>query len=130
MDDMKFRFRMMWVVAFLALGAGAAATTYYINDGSTVGDVYCTQLGNNANNGRTPSTPKLIEQLASSTNLLPGVVVLIDTGIYTDNVVIGTNVNRAAGSPSFHKDRLIPGVERGLDYRLLTGLPLKFVEII
>ena len=101
---MKFRFRMMWVVAFLALGAGAAATTYYINDGSTVGDVYCTQLGNNANNGRTPSTPKLtLNNLLASTNLLPGDVVLIDTGIYTDNVVIGTNVNGAAGSPIVFK---------------------------
>jgi hypothetical protein len=90
---------MMWVVAFLALGAGAAATTYYINDGSTVGDVYCTQLGNNANNGRTPSTPKLtLNNLLASTNLLPGDVVLIDTGTYPTNVVIGTNVVGAAGN--------------------------------
>ncbi len=100
MDDMKIRFWMMGLTMFLALAFSVTATTYYINDDSTVGDVYCTQLGNDANDGRTPATPKLtLNNLFASTSLLPGDVVLIDTGTYTNNVVIGTSVVGATGNP-------------------------------
>ena len=99
MEDMKIGFRMMSVVVFLALGAGAAATTYYVNDDSVVGDVYCSQRGNDANDGRAPSTPKLtLNNLLDAYALVPGDVVLIDTGIYTNDVVIGTNVNGTAAN--------------------------------
>jgi hypothetical protein len=100
---MKFEFRIMWMVVFLALGAGAAATTYYVNDDSVVGDVYCSQRGNDANDGRTPATPKLtLTNLLAATSFLPGDVVLIDTGIYpvvTNSVTLGTNVAGTAGAP-------------------------------
>ena len=97
---MKIRFWMMGLAMFLALGFAAAATTYYINDSSTVGDVYCTQLGNDANDGRTPSTPKLaLNNLLDTCTLSAGDVVLIDTGTYTidtNSIAIGTNVNGVA----------------------------------
>jgi hypothetical protein len=97
---MKFRFWMMGLAAFLALGIAAAGTTYYVDDNSNDGDVYTPDFtGNDANDGLTPSTPKLtLNNLLASTNLLPGDAVLIDTGTYTNNVVIGTNVNGTEGN--------------------------------
>ena len=35
-----------------------AATSYYVNDNITAGDVYCSAIGDDANNGTSPSTPK------------------------------------------------------------------------
>ncbi|NCC93983.1 MAG: hypothetical protein EOM10_11990, partial [Opitutae bacterium] len=95
---MKLRFWMMGLAVFMALGAGAAATTYYVDDNSNDGDVYTPDYtGNDSNDGLSPSSPKLtINNLLAATNLLPGDVVLIDTGTYTTNVVIGTNVNGTA----------------------------------
>ena len=95
---MKLRFWMMGLAVFLALGAGATATTYYIDDNSNDGDVYTPDYtGNDSNDGLSPSSPKLtINNLLAATNLLPGDVVLIDTGTYTDNVVIGVSVNGTA----------------------------------
>lgn len=86
-----------WTV-LLALGAEAFAVTYYIDDNSNDGDVYTPDYaGNDSNDGLSPSSPKLtINNLLASTNLLPGDVVLIDTGTYTDNVVIGASVNGTA----------------------------------
>ena len=98
---MKFRFWMMGLAAFLALGIAAAGTTYYVDDNSNDGDVYTPDFtGNDANDGLTPSTPKLtINSLIASTNLLPGDVVLIDTGTYPTNVIVGSNVVGTAVNP-------------------------------
>lgn len=98
---MKFQFWTMGLATLLALVSVAPATTYYIDDGSNDGDVYTPGFtGNESNNGLTPTTPKLtINNLLASTNLLPGDVVLIDTGTYTNNVVIGAGVNGVAGNP-------------------------------
>ena len=95
---MKLRFWMLGLAVFLALGIVAAATTYYIDDNSNDGDVYTPDYtGNDSNDGLSPSSPKLtINNLLAATNLLPGDVVLIDTGTYTDNVVIGVSVNGTA----------------------------------
>ena len=67
-------------------------TNYYVNDASTVGDVYCTAAGNNANDGKTPASP-----VASLTGLLslytfhPADTIYVDTGAYelVRNVVLG-----------------------------------------
>lgn len=95
---MKVRILKMGVAVFLALGIVATATTYYIDDGSNEGDVYTpTATGNPVNNALTPAAPiDSINNLLAATNLLPGDVVFIDTGTYTTNVVIGTNVNGVA----------------------------------
>lgn len=41
-----------------------AQNTYYVNDNSTVGDIYCTAVGNNLNAGNTPALPKATLQAA------------------------------------------------------------------
>ncbi|HQM22926.1 MAG TPA: hypothetical protein PK572_04740 [Kiritimatiellia bacterium] len=92
---MKLRFWTMGLAVFLALGFATSATTYYIDDNANDGDVYTPGFtGNDSNDGLTPTTPKLtLNNLLSSTNLLPGDIVLIDTGTYSNNVVIGAGVN-------------------------------------
>jgi len=56
---------------------------FYVNDGSTAGDVFTSVIGNPANDGRTPSTPKstLIDLLATY-DTEPQDTVYVDTGTY------------------------------------------------
>ena len=56
---------------------------YYLNDGSTVGDVFTTAVGSNANSGRSPSRPMAsLQALFAAYDLGPGDVVHVDTGTY------------------------------------------------
>ncbi len=68
---------------------------YYVNDNSITGDVYCSAVGNNSNNGLSPSNPKLsLSNLLSvySTSLSSGDVIYIDAGIYSDvNLTLNFN---------------------------------------
>ncbi|MFC1984260.1 choice-of-anchor D domain-containing protein [Chloroflexota bacterium] len=64
--------------------------TYYVNDGSTAGDVYCTAVGNDANDGMSPTTPKLtIQAIIDTYDLEAGDIVYVDAGTYVENIVIG-----------------------------------------
>lgn len=63
------------------------AVKYYLNDASVTNDIFCTAPGNAANNGLSPSTPKLT--LASilstySASFSFGDTILIDAGNYTE----------------------------------------------
>ncbi|MFM2213023.1 MAG: hypothetical protein RL427_286 [Bacteroidota bacterium] len=66
------------------IGPKATAVTYYVNDHSTTGDVYTLTIGNDTQDGLSPSTPKLtvaaVYQLAKE-----GDVIYIDTGIYPES---------------------------------------------
>ena len=97
---MKFWFWMMGLAGILACATGSAAITYYVDDNSNDGDVYTPDYtGNDSNDGLSPSSPKLtINNLLASTNLMPGDIVLIDTGTYTENVLIGSGVVGADGN--------------------------------
>lgn len=71
---------------FFALRQGGTIP-YYINDTSSDGDVYCTALGNDANTGFLPSTPKAtLQSLLDEIDLEPGDVVYMDTGTYAVNL--------------------------------------------
>jgi Right handed beta helix region/Periplasmic copper-binding protein (NosD) len=68
-------------------GGGAIPTPgtipYYVNDGSTNGDVYCTAIGNDDNHGLTPDQPKANLQAILDHNILsPDDVVYVDSGTY------------------------------------------------
>jgi hypothetical protein len=67
-----------------------SATHYYVNDGFSSGDAFCTAIGNNSNTGLSPSTPKLtLRNLwntygPSGTNVLSsGDTIFIDAGTYS-----------------------------------------------
>jgi hypothetical protein len=60
-----------------------ASTTYYVNDGSTEGDKWCTAPGDDANDGLTPDTPKAtVQAIIADYTLRAGDSVYIDAGVY------------------------------------------------
>ena len=57
--------------------------TYYVNDGSTNGDVYCKAKGLATNDGISPETPMdSLERVFGQYKLEPGDTVYVDTGVY------------------------------------------------
>jgi hypothetical protein len=57
--------------------------TFYVNDNSTNGDVYCTGPGSSANDGWTPATPALsVATIIANNEISPGYRILWDTGTY------------------------------------------------
>ena len=70
--------------------------SYYVNDGSTANDVYCTAAGSDANDALSPATPKAsVNAVLDSYDLEPGDTVLVDTGVYTltNNLTIAGDDN-------------------------------------
>ena len=57
---------------------------YYVDDDSNVGDQYTPDaVGDDANDGLTPLTPKAsIQAVLDAYDLQPGDIILVDTGIY------------------------------------------------
>lgn len=81
---------------------GLGAISYYVNDGSTNGDVYCTATGNVANTGLTPSSPRSsIESVLLGYGVGPGDTIYVDTGVYllTNTLTIDRDVQGALGNP-------------------------------
>jgi len=75
-----------------------AGKDYYVNDASTIGDVFVTAIGNNANDGRSPDAPmaSLLAVLQTyGGSFAAGDVIHVDTGNYAvgTNMVLGTNVS-------------------------------------
>ncbi len=68
-------------------------SVFYVNDGSTAGDQYSTAIGNDANDGLTPATPKAtIRGVLEAYDLDAGDVIRVDTGYYllTANIELVT----------------------------------------
>ena len=87
---------------FLAFGAVATAADYYVNDGSTVGDVYTTAVGSAANDGLTPATPKAsLQNLINAYTLGPGDNIYVDAGSYVEVVDVSGISGTAANYISF-----------------------------
>src|SRR5262249_12281150 len=62
---------------------------YYVNDGSTIGDVFATATGDDANSGLSPSAPKAsVSAVLNAYHLTVGDTILVDTGIYN----LSTNI--------------------------------------
>ena len=67
-------------------------TQYYVNDSSNEYDEWCTELGDDYNNGISPASPKAtIQAILDTYNLEPGDVVRIDTGNYEPGDVVQIN---------------------------------------
>lgn len=67
---------------------------YYVNDGSTNHDVYCTAVGNSTNDGFFPFSPKAgVQELIDEIDLGPADIVYVDTGFYalTNTVTVGAS---------------------------------------
>lgn len=79
-----------FALAIMLNFAVVGQTTYYVNDASTSGDVFCTAIGNNSSDGLSSATPKLtLKNLwntygPSGTNVLAyGDIIKIDAGVYS-----------------------------------------------
>ena len=92
-------FLPFFLLIFILTPSFLFSTVYYVNNNSTSGDKWCTAVGNNANNGTSPSTPKLtISNLISSYALTGGDVVRIDRGTYAEAVTITGSDDGSAGN--------------------------------
>lgn len=61
----------------------ASGNTFYVNDGSAVGDSYTTAIGDNRNIGTRPDQPMAtLQAVLNSYDLGPGDVVYVDAGYY------------------------------------------------
>lgn len=96
-----------WIIGALWISViGASGAVYYVNDASTAGDVYTSELGHDDNTGTAPNAPMAtLNALVAKHSLQPGDTVYIDTGEYsaaTVSSVVGTAENPISfiGSPN------------------------------
>lgn len=86
------RFRVVGVLvtmAWLLLSKATWSAVYYVNDGSTNGDVYCSAVGKDTNTGTNAASPMLtVTNLLAVKDLEPGDTVYIDTGLYTNYTIL------------------------------------------
>ena len=64
------------------------ATKYYVNDNTSIDDIFCTTFGNNANNGTSPNSPKLTFRAlwTSYGPFADGDTIYVDAGTYTSSI--------------------------------------------
>jgi hypothetical protein len=93
------------------------ATNYYVNDNSTSGDVFCSAVGNNSNNGTTISTPKLtLSNLLTtySATMVSGDTVKIDAGTYNNEVRINFTLSGITFIGAGNNSTIIDNLGAGL----------------
>jgi parallel beta-helix repeat protein len=89
----------------LAAAFGVSASgprTYYVNDTNTLNDVFCTAVGNAANDGLSAATPKdSIQAILDTYNVMGGDTIKVDTGNYllSATIVMTTNDMGTVGNP-------------------------------
>ncbi|MBN1669443.1 MAG: S8 family serine peptidase [Kiritimatiellae bacterium] len=93
-----YSLRVVWVADPMIDGTLGATfvlrAAYYVNDGNTDNDQWCTQPGADTNAGTSADSPKAsLQALLDTCDLEPGDVVRVDTGVYDldGTVVVGSN---------------------------------------
>jgi hypothetical protein len=102
-DEIMMRSILVSVCVVLSMGGvSSRADVYYVNDGATNADAWCTEPGHDLNDGRSPATPKAsVKTLVDGTDLEPGDYVRIDTGDYilTADIEVDATDGGTAGNP-------------------------------
>ena len=73
------------IIAFLfvlSFFVKASATNYYVNDGSIIGDIYTTAIGNNGNPGTAAAPFASLTHAVNSIGLVSGDTVFVDAGLF------------------------------------------------
>ena len=84
------RFLISTLISFL-FSINVYATTWYVNDTSTVGDSFTSAAGYDTQSGMTADSP--MRTISSVMPLMsPGDTVYVDAGTYGETVVIDTNL--------------------------------------
>ena len=81
---------------------GAGSFSFYVNDGATANDLYCTAPGDDDNAGTTPASPKRSPlEILRVYDLEPGDTVYVDAGTYriTENLVFGADSSGTSDMP-------------------------------
>lgn len=77
----------------------AGVSNYYVNDGSTNGDLYCSATGRVANTGTATNSPKTsVQDIIGAYALHPGDVVWIDTGHYISSTLTITSDHKGSAA--------------------------------
>ena len=101
----------------LLISTNLQAANYYVNDTTTLDDVYTSAIGNDINDGKSPKSPKLT-LLAAYTIASIGDVIYVDNGNYSQNdatdLIIAINskkiqiIRASIDPPVFEKKSLPP----------------------
>lgn len=85
---------LLLFLVFIIINKISFSANYYVNDNNTTGDVFCSAVGNDANNGTDPSTPKAtIADIFADYDIAAGDIIYIDKGTFS-----WTNVLPYAGN--------------------------------
>ena len=84
--------RCLIIFFFLFFAFIGNTATYYVNDNSNVGDVWCTGVGNNSNPG-TKSAPFLTLKYVIQNIVSSGDIVYLDAGTYSDKQISESILN-------------------------------------
>ncbi len=103
---------------YIIVGGTPVPTNYYVNDNSTTGDVFCSNVGNAANNGRNPCSPKTsLQDIFDTYDIEPGDTIFVDAGTYT----MGLNVTSSTDEGSAASDVVITGAGASLTHITAPG---------
>jgi len=86
--------RPLWAAVVLCLSltfTHAGNTLYYVNDGSTSNDLFCSAVGSDTHNGLSPATPVAsLQTILTRYTLGPSNTVYVDSGTYSSssNIII------------------------------------------
>lgn len=86
-------FKSVVILSTLFFFSNLYSAIIYVNDNLTAGDQFCTAVGNDANNGLTPSMPKLSLSAALSV-ASNGDLILVDAGTYSGANNRSLNINK------------------------------------
>ena len=78
---------LLFVTLLFSFSLSIFAKNIYVNGSTTKDDIYCTVVGNDLNNGLTPSTPKRTFGSALSV-AVNGDVIYVDADIYSSELNI------------------------------------------
>ncbi len=112
--------KLLTLASALLLSSISFANSWYVNDGSTSGDVFTTAVGNNGNAG-TPAAPFLTVQFAIGA-ASAGDTIYVDAGTYTDGDI---NINKSlvlrGAKWGIHAGPEANPVGRGTDESIIAG---------
>lgn len=109
----RYHFLALCLILFFV--QKSAATTFYVNDNFTKGDIYTTAIGNDSNVGISVGSPKLSIS-ATYQKAQKGDTIIIDTGSY--------NELSTKGILSFDNTKKIIFIIAGVSDGILSKTPL------
>lgn len=91
---MKLYYLIILLTILLSVAFSSKAATYYVNDNSTMDDVFCTAVGSNSNTGTSADPFATLSYVVNTVGLSVGDIVYVDAGTYlSTDANLALNVN-------------------------------------